>query len=191
MGVFGDEDSDECTANPNEPFCDRQTLETIRITGGVSPYFPSFNNVIFDVNGSDEPWQIAISPTASVFYDTALNDNVLLPSGEAADGDVFGLVGQISASLSPGAFENRWQLAVSGQIIEALDRSSGRIATFDRTSREFTSTLSYALIDDAYIGQTQSNRIIPAIAIIYTNGSDSLRGRSSRETIRLAFTALY
>lgn len=187
-GLFGSPDTEACILDSNQGFCGRQNLESLRVVGGVSPYFTFLNGVS---SKGGQPWQWAISPTGSVFYDTALNDNVVLPTGATVDGDVFGLVGGVSASLSPRVLRNRWQLSASAQIVEALDRSEGRRDTFEQTSRQFTSTLSFALIDDAYVGQTQSNDIIPAIAVVYTNGSDSLRGRSGVETLRLALTLLY
>jgi len=187
-GLFGSPNTEACMLDADQGFCGRQNLESLRVVGGVSPYFTFLNG--FSSKGG-QPWQWAVSPTGSVFYDTALNDNVVLPTGASVDGDVFGLVGGVSASLSPGILKNRWQLSASAQIIEALDRSVGRRDTFEQTSRQFTSTLSFALIDDAYVGQTQSNDIIPAIAVVYTNGSDSLRGRSGVETLRLALTLLY
>ena len=190
-GVFGDEDSQACLEMPTAEFCDRQNLETIRIVGNVSPYLPVLNGVSVNKQTGKGDFAWSVSPVAGIFYDDALNDNVELESGNTVDGSVLGLTGGVSASLSPSVFNNRWQLGASAQIIEALDRSSGRVEDFEGTSRQFTSTLSYALIDEAYIGQTTSNHIIPAISLVYTNGSDSLRGRSSRQTLELALTILY
>jgi len=190
LGVFPNNESDACITDPAQPFCNRQNLETIRFSGTVSPYTPQLNGN-FKLSKSQSRWQYAISPTIGIVHDRALNDNVVLATGEAISGGVTGLVAQMNASLSPDFMNNRWQLSTSAQIISAFDIAERRVSTFESTSREFTAQLNYALNDGGYIDQTTNNNIIPSISIQYTNGSDSLRQRAGREQLIIALTVLY
>ena len=189
-GIFGDSDSEPCMLMPSAAFCGRQDMESIRFVGNISPYFDKLNGV--DINSKGEPtlaW--AVSPVFGVFYDEALNGDVVLSNGEPSDGSVLGVTAGISASLSPGIFQNRWQLSGSAQIVEALDRSAGRVDNFESTSTEIMATLSYAYREGSYVGQSTANQLVPAIAITYANGSDPLRSRTERETLTIALTLLY
>lgn len=191
MGIFGDADSEPCMLTPDAEFCRRQDLESIRFVGNLSPYFDALNTVRVNKKVGDLALAWAVSPVFGVFYDEALNDNVVLATGEPVDGSVFGVTAGVSASISPGVFRNRWQLSGSVQVIEALDRSTGRVENFDQTSTEFITALSYAFRDNSYVGQTNANQIVPAIAITYANGSDPLRGRTDRESLTISFSLLY
>lgn len=192
-GIYGDPKSDPCQAMPDAKFCGKQILESARFTGFLSPYLSSLNSsTVVLIDGKPQSsltW--AVSPTIGIFFDDALNSGVVLPTGDTVNGSVWGVTARVSAAVSPGLSKNRWQLAASGQITEAINRSAGRMETFEDTSRKFAASLSYALTDDAYIGQKKSNRIIPAVALVYTNGSDSLRGKKSQDTLELALTLLY
>lgn len=190
-GVYGDLKSDECVAMPNAKYCGKQILETGRFTGYFVPYFPKLNSVtVGEKNAPELAW--SISPSLGFFVDDALNGDVELPMDKNVNGTVYGLVANVSAGISPGISKNRWRLSASGQIVEALKRSEGRVSTFEDTSRKFSTTLSYALADHAYVKQKKAkNNIVPAISLTYTNGSDSLIGKSSQDTLEVAFSLLY
>lgn len=189
-GIFGDPDSEPCMMTPDAAFCGRQDMESIRLVGNISPYFDALNGVDYSSKG-DPTLAWAVSPVFGLFYDEALNDDVVLASGETADGSVLGFSAGVSASVSPGIFKNRWQLSGSAKIIETLDRSTGRVEDFDQSSTELIASLSYAFRDGSYVGQSTTNNLVPAISVTYANGSDPLRGRDDRETLTIAFSVLY
>lgn len=196
MGLFGDPTSDPCVADPDMPICGRQNLETLRLSGAILPYITQFGGDNFFNQGDGSSWHWQISPSGGVFYDVALNDDVVSASGEAVDGDVFGLNGRFAASLSPGFFQNRYEISLTGQIIQALSRDPRRITedvttNFEQTSRLFTASLQYALVEGSFVGQVSSNQVIPTIGFTYTNGSDSLRGRRSQNTFVASFNVEY
>lgn len=197
MGVFGSADSDACVADMTSPLCGRQNLETLRLTTTVVPYFDLLNGVLnngpakssSDKNIPRLHW--SVSPDFGLFFDDALNDDVVVASGDPVTGSVYGGRAGFSAAISPSVMKNRWRAEFSGHIIEAFERDAGRVTTFEKVSRQFDASLSFALRDNAYLEQTDTNFLIPAISITYTNGSDSLRGRSGRESVTVALSLFY
>ena len=188
QGLFGDPTSTACGLDPTQLFCGRQNLESLRLTGSAAPYLPFLSGRLASSNDVENSWPWAISPVGQVFFDTALNDDVITPDGVTVTGDVFGLKGGFTAAITPGYLRNRIELSVSGHIIHALSRDAGRVSmddafNFEKTSRQFSASLQYALSDGAFVGQSSGNNIIPIISFTYTNGSDSLKGRRSQDTL--------
>lgn len=185
-GVFGDPTSDECEPDPTQPFCGKQDLESLRLLGQASPYLPQFESK----STSSNYW--VFSPSFSAFYDTALNDDFVSADGKKADGEVTGFAANAAFVLSPGwADRNRWEFALTGQYVEAVSRSKGRRADFEKTSRLFSASLNYALSSSSFVDQKSSNEIIPILSLTYTNGSDSLKARESQDTLVLGLSVKY
>lgn len=187
-GLFGDPSSAPCIADPMLKACGDQFLESLRVTSQIAPFTPSFEARNYSGKG-DTYW--IFSPTATVFYDRALNDNVEMLSGDLINGGVFGVAGKSTLTISPGVLQNRWELAFTGQIIQAVDRDPMRMMDFEKSSRLFSASLNFALSDASYVGQTESAALIPTIGITYTNGSDSLKGRQSQDTIVIGLNLKY
>lgn len=186
-GIFGDPETTLCQQDPAQPFCGRQNLESLRLTGSVAPFLPFLTGRLFDDNDADASWPWAISPVGEVFFDTALNNDVVTPDGNVINGDVFGVKGGFAAAIAPGYLKNRIEFSVSGHVIQTISRDPGRISTidaynFERVSRELSASIQYALSDGAFVGQASSNNVIPIISFTYTNGSNSLEGKQSQDT---------
>lgn len=187
-GIFGDATAEPCVADPTLRACGDQFLETIRFSTQASPYWPGLES--YDWSNNDQFYWV-LSPAATVFYDRAINNDVELLSGDLVNGGVFGVVGRTTLAISPGIYQNRFELALTGQIIQALDRDMMRLGDFEKSSRLFSASLQYALSDNAFVRQKKSDYLIPAFSITYTNGSNSLKGRESQDTIVFGLSLKY
>ena len=187
-GIFGDATAAPCVADPTLRACGDQFLETIRFSSQASPYWPGLESANW-TNNDQFYW--VFSPTATVFYDRAVNNDVELLDGNLVNGGVFGIAGRATLAISPGIYKNRFELTLSGQIVQAFDRDMMRLEDFEKSSRLFSASLQYALSDNSFVGQKTSDYLIPAFSITYTNGSDSLKGRESQDTIVFGLSLKY
>jgi hypothetical protein len=182
--VFGDPSSEECTVDDPPKFCRRQFLETARLSVTAAPW-----SDLLEAQNATEGVGIywVLAPTFRLFYDTALNDSVVLSNGTVADGSVFGGAPGVTLAVSPGLFANKWEFAITGQFIEAFSRDQGRAEDFGRSTGLFKTSVQYALAD-TFIGQGSSvkNKWLPTIGLSYTNGGDPLNGRLSQKTIEFS-----
>lgn len=192
-GIFPDRQSATCVATPSLRACGDQHLETLRLSVVAAPWSQQFQTSGVDVNGK-RPETPALymnfAPTIGLYWDDALNDDVELLSGTRADGSVLAAKVGGTFSISPGVFENKWELVLSAHLIEALSRSDGRKQDFERQSRQFSASINYAL-GETFVGQKTENTFLPVLSLTYINGSDALKGDASKDTLVLGFGVKY
>lgn len=186
---IGDRTRTECVANPALRACGRQFLESARLSVVTAPYATKFgSDSLFAAKRRAAYW--VFSPTLGVFYDQAFNDGVETCSGQAANGGVMGAQAGFKYALSPGLYGNRWELSFSGQIVEVITQDQSRKADFEKSGRLFSASLAYAL-GDSFIGEDTRNKLLPALNLTYTNGSDPLKGRRSQDTLFIGLSLKY
>lgn len=186
---FGDVNRAECVNDPDLLACGRQNLETARIAVTTSPYSPRFeSHRVFEESSSTLYW--VLSPVAGIFYDEVLNDGVETYAGSAASGGVLGANLGLNFSISPGVFDNKWVFQLSGQVVELASQSDGRKEDFEKSTSSFSASLSYAL-GNSFIGDKAENKLIPALTLTYTTGSDPLKGRDSQNTLVAGLSLKY
>ena len=184
--IFGDEKADACVADMSLKACNRQNLETLRLSGSLSPWWSNWEHQPKSEN--EAFWSFA--PTISVFVDEALNGNVETLSGKNVNGSVTGVMGNGSLFFSPSMFDYKWGLTLSGQLTQTVSRNEQRKEDFPESSPLFSVSLDYAL-GGTYVGQKDKNTFLPAIGITYTNGADPLNGKEDQDTLVLGFKLKY
>ena len=190
-GIFGNPESAACVTDPDAQFCGTQNLRSLRLSATYAPYLTGLEGTLprgsWPSKKRDRIWYYGISPSFALFHDEALNNNVVSEAGASIDGGVLGINSSVTASLSPGFFQNRVELSLTGQVTQALSRDNGRVTedaatNFERTSSFVSASIQLALAEGSFVGQTQRNGIIPTIGFTYTRGSDILRGRRNQDS---------
>lgn len=182
--VFGDPASAPCLANPGETVCGKQFQESIRTTLKSSIY-----STHLDFADDDKGFVALITPTVGLFYDDALNDNFVAANGIVADGAVSGYTAGAVLVVTPKLADSRWQIKLNLQANQTFQRDAKRRPDFERSSRLGSLELAYSLMGP--LGQTGDNKWIPQITLTYTDGSDSLKGQKSQNTLVLALSVKY
>ncbi len=184
--IFGDTKQEACIADMTLKACNRQNLETLRLSGSLSPWWNHWEHT----PKSDNEGFWSFSPTFSFFVDDAFNGNVETLAGDTVNGTVSGGVANGSFFYSPSMFDYRWGLTMSGQITQSFSRSTGRTEDFPKSSPLLTFAIDYAL-GDTYVGQKDKNTFLPSVGITYTNGADPLKGKEDQDTFVVGLKVKY
>ncbi len=185
--TFGDKKSASCIATPTLPSCNKQFLESARVTLVTAPFMSSFEE---QTGGAGDRNYWAFGPTFGAFFESALNDDYVSANGSKVNGTVAGLTASATLSVSPGVFRNQWEFQLSAQTIQAMQRDRSRLGDFERSSNLVSASLSYAL-GGSFLNQKGENTWITALALKYAKGSDSLKGRPDQDSLTLGLTLKY
>ncbi len=185
--TFGDKKSASCIASPTLPSCNKQFLESARVSLVTAPFLSSFEE---QTGGAGDRNYWAFGPTFGAFVDSALNDDYVSATGSKVDGTVAGLTASATLSLSPGVFRNQWEFQLSAQTIQAMQRDKSRLGDFEKSSNLVSASLSYAL-GGSFLNQRDENTWITALTLKYAKGSDSLTGRPDQDSLTLGLSLKY
>lgn len=185
--TFGDAKAASCITNPAFVACNKQFLESARLSVVTAPFSSNYEE---ETGGAADRAYWVFAPTFGAFMDSALNDDYVALNGKRANGIVAGLTASASVSVAPEVFKNQWEIVLSAQTIQAVQRDAGRIDDFQKTSNLFSASISYAL-GNSFLGQKGERIWIPTLTLAYANGSDSLKGRADQDTLTLGLTVKY